>query len=527
MTQVKMDRRAFLAGSAMAAVSAVGLASCAPSAKSAKTKEASAEVQRVSLDPQAESVDVVVVGAGISGLAACVQASENGQSVIVLEKGGAAGGNGMGTEGIFAVGSTLQKEQGIEISASEIVHTELSESQWRSSGSLWYDLVSKSADNFAWLQKQGVQFSGVVDNYHVGLYNTMHWWKDNAGAVGYVPPMQAAAEANGVEFRFNSPATQLIEEDGKIVGVVVDGKDGEYQIQAKAVILASGGIGANPEYLKETGWTQEKVDEMMIVCSPNVAGDGYRMASEMGAKSFLSDAAIQSFQGVTAFGNDETVPYNSPLNGGNGLVALGPALWVDQDANRFCDESIAVVYNMAANACACLGNKENYAIFDQAFVNGLGLDEHDQAILDKATAGEYPESVFSANSIEELGSHFGLDTAQLAQTVARYNELASAGFDADLGKDASFLAPIQTPPFYIAKIVNNIVVVDGGITTNIRCEALDEDLNPIPGLYAVGLDGAMLWRNVYTQNMPGTAVGNQVNTGRNAANAARDYIASL
>lgn len=69
------------------------------------------------------------------------------------------------------------------------------------------------------------------------------------------------------------------------------------------------------------------------------------------------------------------------------------------------------------------------------------------------------------------------------------------------------------------------MVVDGGIMTNVRSEVLDDASKPIPGLYAVGLDGAMLWRNVYTQNMPGTAMANNINSGRNAANAAAKYIA--
>lgn len=519
MNDLSLNRRSFIAAAA-AMPATVGIV-------------ATAVAEPVTAGPAlpeegAEEVDVVIVGAGISGLAAAVQAGENGNSVIVLEKGSFAGGNGLGTEGIFAVGSSLQLEQGIHINPGDIVRTELSESQWRSSGALWLDLIRKSADNVAWLQKNGVGFSGEVDNYHVGLFNTMHWWKDNLGAIGYMPPMQAAAEGYGVEFRFDTAATMLVAQDGVVMGVVAQKRDGStYQIHAKAVILASGGIGANPEYLKQTGWIQEQLDEMMVVCNPNVAGDGYRMAREVGVKSYLANAAIQSFQGVRAFGSDSTVPYNSPLNGGNGLVALGGALWVDQDADRFCDESIAVVFNMAANACACLGNKENYAIFDQAYIDGLGLDEDDQAILDAAVAGSDPESVFSADSFEALAEHFGLDVEHFVQTVERYNELAAAGEDTDLGKDAAFLAPIATPPFYIAKIVNNIVVVDGGITTNIRAEALDEDMHPVPGLYAAGLDGAMLWHNVYTQNMPGTAVGNGVNSGRNAANAACAYIASL
>ena len=86
------------------------------------------------------------------------------------------------------------------------------------------------------------------------------------------------------------------------------------------------------------------------------------------------------------------------------------------------------------------------------------------------------------------------------------------------------MTPLENGPFYMGKMVNLLVVIDGGLMTNKRAEVLDSEHAPIPGLYAVGLDGAMLWRNVYTQNMPGTQMGNNINSGRNAANAASKYI---
>lgn len=524
-----ISRRGFLSGAALGAtaLAASGMIGCSSGNNAESVKESGANNASEKLEPtEILDCDIAVIGAGISGLACAVQASENGSSVIVLEKGSTAGGNGAGTEGVFAVGSKYQKEQGIDIDPVDIVRTELAESQWRSSGALWYDLVSKSAENIDWLEANGVVFSGVVDNYHVGLHETMHWFDQSLGAISYIPQMQAAAEANGAEFKFETSAVSLLkEEDGSVCGVVAqDSSETVYQINAKAVILASGGIGANADYLAELGWTQDKIDEMMIVCSPSVAGDGYRMAMEAGAKSFLQDAAIQSFQGVRAFGSDSTAPYNSPLNGGNGLCALGPCMWVDQDARRFCDESLAIVFNMAANATACLGNRASYAIFDQAFVESNALEPEDQKILDAAVAGEDPESVYSADSLEALANHFELDVETFNDSIEQYNEFCKMDSDGEFGKDAAFLREISTPPFYIAKMVNNLVVVDGGITTNGRFEALDNDMKAIPGLYAVGLDGAMLWRKVYTQNMPGTVMGNNVNSGRTAANCASEYI---
>ena len=526
----KVSRRAFLATavSAGAATAILGMTGCSPAVKNdenanpQKTTEPLASTFNPSRE---ETCDLVIVGAGISGLAAAVQAAEEGiQHIVLLEKGSVAGGNGMGTEGIFAVDSVFQKEQDININPVEILRGELNQAQWRTNGAMWNDLIRNSAENMDWLIGKGVVFSGAV----VGIGNAQvgHPF-DGAGGQCYVPQMLEAAQKAQVDVRLSMPAQSILtSEDGKVCGVIAGEDDECVQFNAPTVILASGGVGANPEYLREIGWSQEKIDEMMVVCQPTIMGDGYRMAMEVGAKSFLSDAAIQSFQAVRAFGSDSTVPLDSPLNGGNGLVALGPCCWIDQDCNRFCDESLALSYNMAANAMACIQNAENYAIFDSAFVNSLQLDEADQKILNEAIAGSDPQSVYSSESLEDLAKHFDLDVSAFMETINRYNNYCESGLDEELGKDAAFLLKIEQPPFFIAKMINNLIAIDGGITTNIRSEVLNDELKPIPGLYAVGLDGAMLWRKVYTQNMPGTMMGQNINTGRNAARAAARYLSA-
>lgn len=135
-----LTRRGFMSGAAALGIALAGsLAGCATEStgpeKASKdgTEKTGAGTAAPDTIDEMVDVDVVVVGAGISGLSAAVQASENGNTVLVLEKAAAAGGNGAGTEGIFAVGSSLQKEQNIEIDAVDIIRTELEESQWRSS----------------------------------------------------------------------------------------------------------------------------------------------------------------------------------------------------------------------------------------------------------------------------------------------------------------------------------------------------------------------------------------------------------
>ena len=135
---------------------------------------------------------------------------------------------------------------------------------------------------------------------------------------------------------------------------------------------------------------------------------------------------------------------------------------------------------------------------------------------------EAPENdafVCRADTVAELAEHFGMDAAALEATVDRYNELCHGGEDLDIGKDAQFMVALENGSLYMARICFMFVAIDGGIPTNVRAEALDDDLRAIPGLYAVGLDGAMMWRNIYTQDIPGTMMGHNVSSGRNAARA--------
>lgn len=527
-TSSSVSRRGFIGGVAVAgALLAGGLSGCAPSGAKADGDAQDAESGQTVPENIAEelSCDIVVVGAGISGLAAAVQAGQNGSKVVLLEKAGSAGGNGMGTECLFAVGSHYQKEQGIEIDPVDVVAKELEESQYRVDGSLWMDMIENSASNIDWLEECGVGFNGTVDNYSPGgLYATAHWFEGECGAVGYVPAMQAAAEAKGVEIRFSTAASQLIVDDGKIAGLYAVCNDGSnIRIDCPAVILASGGIGGNKELLLKEGWSQNQLDEMMFQCVPSVEGDGYKMAMAVGAKDYISQCADQVFNAIRAFGSDTTAPYNSPLNGGFGLTSMGPCLWVNQEGDRFTPEDLGYI-NMAAQATACKGNSASYAIFDQELLNSCTQDPSDAEIAKAAFESDNSDSIVRADNISDLAKGFGIDPSILQGTVDRYNELCAKGVDTDFGKRSEFMQPLEKGPFYMAKMVNLLVVIDGGIMTNKRAEVLDANQRPIPGLYAVGLDGAMLWRNVYTQNMPGTQMGNNVNSGRNAANAAAEYI---
>ena len=205
-----LSRRSFLALGTLGAASAAaaGLAGCAPQTKGSASTDLATTGNRSSEPINSSGIEVnpdevvevietniVIVGGGLSGLAAAVQAAENGDDFILLEAQATLGGNGQGVEGTFAVDSRFQKEQNIQVDRSIIMQEELGKTQWVADGLLYKDLCDNSAANIEWLVDQcGCELEGTIDNYpfgvSVGSVDTFHWWKDGAAYVGYVMPMQ-------------------------------------------------------------------------------------------------------------------------------------------------------------------------------------------------------------------------------------------------------------------------------------------------------------------------------------------------
>ena len=171
------------------------------------------------------------------------------------------------------------------------------------------------------------------------------------------------------------------------------------------------------------------------------------------------------------------------------------------------------------------GNKGNYVVFDQAiFDRFFGKNDDAKKAFYDAIKANGGGSIYQSDSLADLAGRFNLDADALKAAVDCYNELCGEGADSDFGKAAGLMVPIETPPFYLAKLSYNYFFSVGGITTDGRHRVLDGRRNPIEGLYAIGNDGNMLYRNVYTVNMPGVAFGHQVNSGREAANAVLEYL---
>ncbi len=524
-----VSRRGFLMGLAgvSGAVALSGLAGCAPSGQTPTADTGAADVAAngpavpdhvdVTYD-----TDLLIVGGGGSGLACAVQAALNNTNFILIEKGSELGGNASFVEGMFAIESDLAEAANVHVTPSEIIEAELERGQHRQNGALWMDLCTKSAENIDWCLEQGVLYSGVIDNYNGGLYPTFHWFKDGKCKIGYVDPMIARVNELGVEVHLNTAATSLMVEDGKVVGAYAESDDGIAQYNCKAVVFATGGFGGNPDYIAKQGWD---TTDLFVVGSENAAGDAYRMAMEIGAKDFMNDSAQSILYNIPAlppidFHNDAL----NPVNGYFGIAAGGPVLWVNEDADRYTRENLTDD-NLVLQCIPGKGNLANYVVFDQnIFDTYFGTTEEGRAMFEDSLVDDKTKTLFSADSIKGLAEAVGLDAAALSATVERYNELAHGGKDEDFGKPAEKMVAIETAPFYIAKLGYSFFFEVGGIATDKQRRVLNQNSEPIDGLYAIGNDGNMLYRHVYTINMPGTAFGNQVNSGREAANNVAEFL---
>lgn len=508
-----MNRRSFLIGSTagMLGIAAAGLlSSCSPqNSETSKTEQQDSSIPAAYEPSETIETDIVVVGGGISGLAAAVQAAQLQKDVVLVECTGILGGNGAGTEGIFAVNSHLQQEQGISITLAEVIAHEQEFFNYRVNALMWKDLVEASGENISWLEDNGVRFSGVVDDYPpMGKIPAFHWWADHS-AQSYIEPMSAKAEELGVDIRLNTRGRNLVMDNGNVTGIFVEQSDGAIvQINSKAVILASGGFAGNMEKLARLGINTQMVTYLGM---EGHNGDGLEMAAEAGAM----DTSL-----AASYLRETTVAGSTPADPACQFLMTNPTpIWVNQDAERFVNEDcLSVTSGCVSNACT---NQEKiFGILGQSTLaeDTTGVVENLQTFIDNGS-----EDIHVADTIEELAEALQLDATALQNTIERYNSFCESGVDEDFAKPTGKMVALEAP-YYGLRLSYAYMCSIGGIRSNRNAEVLNAAGSPIPGLYAAGADGCQLYGGTYTITIPGSFNGNNVYSGRNAAQNASHYI---
>lgn len=459
--------------------------------------------------------DIVIVGCGTSGLVTAVEAASLGASVIALEASNMPGGGTVGIEGTLGIGSSLQKEQGIEVDKAEVLEAELEHSQWRANGLTWQDYLAASGANIDWLLENGCEYEQVDDDFGTG-YFTFHRYKEDSASVGFAPHMIAKAEELGVQIVTDTEAKQLqYAEDGSICGVYATNKSGKWvQVNAKAVVLASGGFGSNPEFIARMGYDPER-------CLPLLqynTGAGLSMGLDAGAMDMSRLAA----DNVCSCCPDLPNPHGVWESFNNRMLVTGWSfIWFNENCERFFPEDVAAKNggNLMLQNPPQWNEKDSFILFDQgmldAYAAEIGEDYGD--IFTEAAAKEGRVSFWMADSIADLASQAGLDPQAMGALVERYNGMCENGVDTEWNKGADFLHACEQAPFYLIRPFYHVMVTIGAVGTNRSCQVIDDNKDPIPNLYAVGTDGCMLWRNLYAINVSGGISGWCVYSGRTAA----------
>jgi fumarate reductase flavoprotein subunit len=466
--------------------------------------------------------EVVVVGAGAAGLSAALSAVQNGAQVIVLEKMPFLGGYSLFAEGMFAVESKIQNRDYIGITKEEAFKAHMQNSHWSANGRLVKNVIDKSASTIDWLVNLGLNFSKACALWPNGPRT---WHIIDGGGKALIQVLSERLIEKGVKILTETSAQKLIFNKGKqISGIIAMTKDNqEIVINAKVIIIAGGSYANNNKFVHIKNSFNFSVPAIIEM---QQTGDHLTMAWEGGA----ANDGMGVFLPIPAVHGE---PPNSQL----WAAAFQPFLWVNQQGERFCDESISFYFPIAANALAEQKDGVMYTIFDETskaklihegIEVSLGVYVPVSTKLEKLDEdierGTREGKCFVADSLDELAKKIGADPGIIKNTVNEYNHFFEDHQDKYFAKDIKYINPIKTEKLYAIKSSYHIFATFGGIKINHRTETLDDNMNKIPGLYAIGncAGGMYVWN--YDIFNPGSALGFAVNSGRIAAENSLQYI---
>ncbi len=485
------------------------------------------------------TADVVVIGGGSGGMFAAVSAAEAGAKTILLEKGEKLYTGPMWMAGI---NSRLQKEQGVTIDINEAV-----EEICRYGG----HIVDQRMVNL-WANKSGEVLDWMMDIVDAAGYQTIletdlkeGYYKSYAvghvvvpnpkpeighlgeyGASLYMPVLADKGKALGMEIIYDTPAVQLIREDGGKVTGIIAGSPGNYtRFNAnKGVILATGGYIRNEEMLNALCPTA-KYCGSSIAPAGNV-GDGIKMALWVGA-------AMDPLHGVMVFDrgviNKDSGTLGAPWTGGYLRTGSQPFLRVNVNGERFVNEDLP--YDYAWDAAIMEPENVWWQVWDANWKEDItrfhtticsrvvphpeapprdGLDYVEKEYENFIKNG----LIIQADTIDELIQQMGVSADTFKATVSRYNELAKMGKDDDFGKLAFRLSTLEKAPFFAAKLSGTLLCNINGLRIDTKLQVLDTNHKPISGLYAVGNDSGSFFAYNYPQMFGGLALGRTATFGR-------------
>lgn len=568
-TKKTLSRRGFLGAAALSGLAAasLGMSGCAPKQQGSTAVPQEAELAETGdwlgsepATPESFAAeydaDVVVCGLGIAGVAAMRAAAEAGAKVIGFDKADAT----RSSNEICAFGSQMYASRYPDIAAQwedarPIVLNAVSEGcLYRNDTRIlrrYLDINGEAVDWYFGVLDESEYSFGTAENGNVidkeaplalaeTLYplpehydyrtenmpcipGTFYMQGEKKGA-GFLAANLEKAVAAGAEYYTFTPAIKLLtDEDGRVTGVVCRNADGAYvkATASKAVILATGDFMNDEAMLREflpavleQGYEcfgsenyYTMVDGEGRSCN---TGDGHRMAAWVGAKMQDFGATMSHFSKSANSSPFGTLPY----------------LMLDLRGERFMNEDVQG--QQFAERIRQLPNRQAVFVFDDAFEDqmswmpyghGKRPDTKREAIEQRVEEG----SVFKADTLEELFSHFDIDVDTALASVERYNQLCRAGEDTDFGKTSTRMFALENPPYYANYMTRgDDLVTMCGIVSDEKCRAYNADGESIDGLLLAGNVQGSRFATIYPEIFMGYSVGMAMAFGREAGlNAAQ------
>ena len=436
--------------------------------------------------------DVIIVGAGMAGMTAAIEARSRGAHVIVTEKFSDVTRSSTSLAG---GGFDVQAQPYGRYSKEELTEAFLKTSSGLCDRSLVETFAGRLAGDFQWLKDElGLPLAP----------NLMR--KGGFSAIGKgagIPPfLENKAREKGVEFHFNTKARRLLtDRHGRVVGLEATTPEGPREYAAGAVVLATGGFESNGEMVRK--YLGQEVHETAFArraSSLSHAGDGQLMAMEAGASFAKHPFLIHCRAEDKAWEGPGVRPNNlgGPIRALPHIYRWG--LWINKRGMRFIDES----EESDQASTAIMRQPEGVAalLFDRG-IRERFADEAQR--YEEAVPGIFTE----AETIGELAEKIGFPKRQAQTTISEFNEAVKAGKALELEIPKGLRAPtavaLDKPPFYaVYPIWSSMNTIWGGLEIDARTRVLDRDGNFIPGLYAAGALFGGIFTGFWTQTPSGT-----------------------
>ena len=451
------------------------------------------------------SVDVVVVGAGVAGMVAAMQAHDQGASVMLLEKNDMAGGSArLSAGGILSVGAPEVTDT--EYTAEDIHRWYSIQAGPVNNDPVFYEVMNRSNEMLDYVKANGLHI--VRGNYNQKkLAPIFRALVMEHHGISIYEALFSAIGSRGIDYRNRTRADSLIiEKDGSVSGVIAENAAGQYAVHAKKVILATGGYTYDKELMKtySSGW----VDAFPITAS-GATGDGHRMGLAAGGH-IIGEGVLDIF--ITG--------YDPSLYGGQPGYA---DLYVDSNANQI--GAVDEYYGTLTVKIQNLPDHTAYQIFSAGNKYFQFDNESETSNMKMSDLEDLVEkgTMIKADSIEELAEKLHLDPAALVRTVDEHNWLCDLHINDAWGSDADALQPIKEGPFYAAKATPCVMGTVAGLEVNPQMQVVNSEGKEIENLYAAG---ELIFGNVFNQIYPmaGTGIDVAMTSGYLAGMNAGDAI---